>query len=188
MKSLQSFINEGLISDIILRLLDAGIAWIGKGLDFVGENIKAASGEIWDVYKNSLKNREDNPNENKANPFFKIKNETQLMKYITSEGLKGNTYQERVNEINKTMEFFKEYAQCDEEDDGYITMYCNLHYMNSKMTSVAENATAEEKKAAADKITEILNKGGKYRTIMKKIGVKQASIDKKNKKKQDKAV
>ena len=186
MKSLQSYINEGLISDIILRLLDASIAWIGKGLDFIGDNIKASTSELWSTYKDSLKNAGDNPNANKQNPLYNIKNEKEFSKFIIENGLSAKTFSERLKEIDKVMGLFAEATQTGEEDEAYVKMYCELHYLNSKMTSASDTATAEEKKAAADKITEILNKGGQYRKIMKQIGLKQASIDKRNQAKQKK--
>lgn len=186
MKSLQSYINEGLISDIILRLLDASIAWIGKGLDFIGDNIKASTSELWSTYKDSLKNAGDNPNANKQNPLYNIKNEKEFSKFIIENGLSAKTFGERLKEIDKVMGLFAEATQTGEDDEAYVKMYCELHYLNSKMTSASDTATAEEKKAAADKITEILNKGGQYRKIMKQIGLKQASIDKRNQAKQKK--
>lgn len=47
MKTLTNYINEGLIADIILKLVDASLSWIGGASKFIGDNLVNAAGELW---------------------------------------------------------------------------------------------------------------------------------------------
>lgn len=53
MKNLSDYINEhlevneGIIGDVIRKLLDAGINWINKGFEFLGDSVKGISNKIW---------------------------------------------------------------------------------------------------------------------------------------------
>lgn len=44
-------INEGLISEIILKVLDASLSWLGSASKFVADNLVNATGELWKTGK-----------------------------------------------------------------------------------------------------------------------------------------
>lgn len=61
MKTLKDFIkesqeiNEGLIADIILKLLDASIKWIGDGAKWLADQSVKATNEIWNTGKHTYR-------------------------------------------------------------------------------------------------------------------------------------
>lgn len=47
MKTLKNYINEGLIADIILKLVDASLKWIGDGAKWLADQSVKATSEVW---------------------------------------------------------------------------------------------------------------------------------------------
>ena len=83
MKTLVNYINEGLISEIILKILDASLSWIGASAKFIGDNLVSATGELWKSGKGMTKEFWDDFRERSHYKGDGMpRNERELTKYI----------------------------------------------------------------------------------------------------------
>lgn len=102
MKTLVNYINEGLISEIILKILDASLSWIGASAKFIGDNLVSATGELWKSGKGMTKEfwddfREKSHYKGDGMP----RNERELTKYM------AEIY--KYNNLNEVKEFLEKY-------------------------------------------------------------------------------
>lgn len=166
MKTLTNYIkdsqkvNEGLISEIILKLLDASLSWLGSASKFVADNLVNATGELWKsakgITEEGWKYWADRTGVKYTHP---PKNERDLAPYINSL-IDERDFDKRNKEIDN---FFKDMEK-NMDEQTRINMYLNIRMQSAFVTLSDPNATDEQKKAA-DKI---LNEVASKNNILKK--------------------
>lgn len=169
MKDLSSYIqekqlNEGLISDLILRIYDTGISWINNTFKFMGDGIKYSVKTTFETIKDAVtKNRET------VKKIYGTTNPEKINKTIMSSiyNKKSDTFDSRLNNIYVQLKKLKEIYKDD--DAAFSKMKCNLLYTECLFTINNKNSSDKEKSKAKDML-EKLNK--EYPNIMKNISKK----------------
>lgn len=136
MKTLTNYINEGLIADIILKLVDASLNWLGAASKFIGDNLVSATGELWKSSKGMTKEFWDDFRERS---HFRgdgmPKNEKELSKYL------AEMY--KYNSLDEVREFLEKYKDTLPSD-----FTINFLVGKAKETLLNDKSSKEEKTEA----------------------------------------
>jgi hypothetical protein len=136
MKTLTNYINEGLIADIILKLVDASLSWIGGASKFIGDNLVNATGELWKSGKGMTKEFWDDFRERS---HFRgdgmPRNEKELSKYL------AEMY--KYNSLDEVREFLEKYKDTLPSD-----FTVNFLVGKAKETLLNDKSSKEEKTEA----------------------------------------
>lgn len=141
MKTLTNYINEGLIADIILKVLDASLNWLGAASKFIGDNLVSATGELWKSGKGLTKEFWDDFRERSHYRGDGMpRSERELTKYM------AEMY--KYNDLPEIKEFLEKY-----KDQLPTDFTVNFLVGKAKETLLNDKASKEEK-AEALKILE----------------------------------
>ena len=168
MKTLKTYINEGLISEIILKVLDASLSWLGAASKFVADNLVNATSELWKTGKgmtnefwNDLRER----SHYKGNGLNK--NEKELSKAL------ANMYE--YNSLDEIREFLEKYK------DSLPSEFTVEYLVGKAEADLLSDKTSDEEKQKALKL---LNEAkAKNPKLKDKINSVIKEYNKKNKKK-----
>lgn len=139
MKTLKTYINEGLISEIILKVLDASLSWLGAASKFVADNLVNATSELWKTGKGMTNEfwtdfRERSRYQGKGLP----KNEKELSKAL------ANMYE--YNSLDEIKEFLEKYK------DSLPSEFTIEYLIGKAEADLLSNKTSEEEKQKALKL------------------------------------
>jgi hypothetical protein len=161
MKSLTNYIkesqriNEGLLADIIMKLLDTGLSWLGSASKFIADNLVGATAEMWKTAKGvseeAWKHWAERSNIRYSGP---PKNERDFVRYI-------NPFFEEKNADKRNQnidEFFKELKNYNIDGETLEFMYLTTRMQNAFITLSDENATKKQLKDADKVLNEIASK------------------------------
>jgi hypothetical protein len=163
MKTLTNYIkasqtvNEGLISEIILKLLDASLSWLGAASKFVADNVANAAGELWKSGKGMTKEFWDDFRERshyRGNGM--PRNEKELSKYM------AEMY--KYNDLGEIKDFLEKYKDTLPSD---VTV--NFYIGKAKETLLNDKSSKEEKDEALKILKEAKAKYPKLKEDIDKI-------------------
>lgn len=141
MKTLQNYINEGLIADIILKVLDASLNWLGAASKFIGDNLVSATGELWKSGKGMTKEFWDDFRERSHYKGDGMpRSEKELSRYI------ADIY--KYNDLSDIKEFLEKYK------DQLPTDFTVNFLVGKAKETLLNDKSSKEEKAEALKILE----------------------------------
>jgi hypothetical protein len=137
MKTLTNYINEGLIADIILKLVDASLSWLGGASKFVGEKLAGATKELWDTGKNLGDKFWKQYNSVYGTNYGRPRNEAEFTKRIFNDILSERDPRKRKEKLDRL------------RDLGVDPEFIYAAYMMDAFTTISDpNASKADKKAA----------------------------------------
>ena len=140
MKTLTNYINEGLIADIILKLVDASLSWLGGASKFVGEKLTNATKELWDTGKNLGDKFWKHYNSVYGTNYGRPRNEAEFNKRLFKDILSERDPQKRKEKLDRL--FGNSNIGIDDE-------FKYISYMVDAFETIADpNASKADKKAA----------------------------------------
>lgn len=148
-------INEGLLSDIIMKLLDTGLSWLGSASKFIADNLVGATAEMWKTAKGvteeGWKYWAESSNIRYAGP---PKSERDFVKYI-------NPFFEEKNADKRNQnidELFKQLKNYNTDEQTLEFMYLSTRMQSAFITLSDENASKKQIKDAEKILNEIASK------------------------------
>jgi len=139
MKTLKTYINEGLISEIILKVLDASLSWLGSASKFVADNLVNATSELWKTGKGMTNEFWDDLRERSRYQGHGVpKNEKELSKAL------ANMYE--YNSLDEIREFLEKYK------DSLPSDFTVEFFVGKAKTDLLSDETSDEEKQKALKI------------------------------------
>lgn len=181
MKSLRNYIyenqeksiDEGLIGDIIMKVLSTGLDWIGNSVAWVANNVKEAVGEMWKSAKDVADETWDKLGKAAGIKNLKApKSDKDLNAILKEAYMKYPTFEERVKKAEEILPILKD----DMEAKDYEVLYVNAIYTLCVMVTSNEKCSDEEKEAAKKKLEEVEKQ---YPRAYKQVAAQQEKINKK---------
>lgn len=184
MKTLQSYINEGLIGDIIMTVLRSGLGWIDKGFDLVADTIKSSVNSSWDIVKDRARKSE---NKEAAQKIIQ-RGEKGLTEDLKKNVLSKKTFLDRQRALKDYI--IDEYGPMigtkkkpfDENHPDFITLFAKHSYDNYLATMSSGKSTKKDKEDAQKAFQELMQ-SPKFSPVAKQYGFKEFSKDKKEEEK-----
>lgn len=149
-------IREGFLGDLILRFVDTGLSWIGKGLDLLGQQISTSVSSSWDIIKQQAAKGNEG-----AKQTLKDGEKSWVKKVQGS--ITSKSFEQRDKAIGALMSEYSANMGIDKKDPAYVSMLGRLLYNNLKVTEASVNNGKEDKSAlvkATKAVTDYSNKMG----------------------------
>lgn len=147
MKTLTNYINEGLIADIILKLVDASLSWLGGASKFIADKLASATKELWDSGKNLGDKFWKHYNSVYGTNYDNPKNQNDLNTRIVKDILSERDTKKRGEKIKRL------FGNSDIEVDAEFQY---IIYMVDAFETIADpNASKADKKEANKKLDKI---------------------------------
>ena len=174
MKTLTNYINEGLISDIILKLLDASLSWLGGASKWIGDNLTSATAEIWKTSKSISASAWD---ELRTKSGVKGQGAPKNERECTEMLVKGLLNEPDADKRNKGIDDFVK-KNLDPKAKSTANFYLTTRMESAMITLSDPNASDKQKKEAENALKEIAAKSPAY---AKKIDAFMLELSQRNK-------
>lgn len=158
MKTLTNYINEGLISDIILKLLDASLSWLGGASKWIGDNLTSATAEIWKTSKSISVSAWD---ELRTKSGVKGQGAPRNERECTEMLVKGLLNEQDADKRNKAIDDFVK-KHLDPNAKSTANFYLTTRMESAMITLSDPNASDKQKKEAENTLKEIAAKSSAH--------------------------
>lgn len=142
MKTLKEYINEGLISDVVMELLRRSLNWIDKGIDSITQNIDTSVKASWQLIQDKAKS-----NDKKVIDDTFGKNQNDMLKKFTESVMKPENFDDRLKALNDFTAGWKGFFT---NEDDFNRLYGELLFQMCLMTKNS-GKSSDQDKAKADK-------------------------------------